>query len=113
MRVRTHASCGTSIESNEIQLNVGVPSEPGPPAALVSSVAGNTVTLTWQAGSGVVDGYLLEAGSAPGSAGLASVPLGAVGSLARAFEQATEWHTRRPPLTPDTPVPPLKRPEGA
>jgi aspartyl-tRNA(Asn)/glutamyl-tRNA(Gln) amidotransferase subunit A len=30
---------------------------------------------------------------------------GRVLALARAFEQATDWHTRRPPLTPDTPVP--------
>ena len=37
---------------------------------------------------------------------------GRVLALARAFEQATDWHTRRPPLTPDTPVPPLKRVEG-
>ncbi|MGD9904746.1 MAG: amidase [Vicinamibacterales bacterium] len=34
---------------------------------------------------------------------------GRVLALARAFEQATEWHARRPPLTPDTPVPPLAR----
>lgn len=38
---------------------------------------------------------------------------GRVLALARAFEQATDWHTRRPPLTADTPVPPLKRTEGA
>ena len=37
---------------------------------------------------------------------------GRVLALARAFEDATDWHTRRPPLTPDTPVPPLKRVEG-
>jgi aspartyl-tRNA(Asn)/glutamyl-tRNA(Gln) amidotransferase subunit A len=37
---------------------------------------------------------------------------GRVLALARAFEQATDWHTRRPPLAPDTPVPPLKRVEG-
>jgi aspartyl-tRNA(Asn)/glutamyl-tRNA(Gln) amidotransferase subunit A len=37
---------------------------------------------------------------------------GRVLALARAFEQATEWHRRRPPLTPDTPVPALKRVEG-
>jgi aspartyl-tRNA(Asn)/glutamyl-tRNA(Gln) amidotransferase subunit A len=37
---------------------------------------------------------------------------GRVLALARAFEQATDWHTRRPPLTPDTPVPPLTRTEG-
>jgi aspartyl-tRNA(Asn)/glutamyl-tRNA(Gln) amidotransferase subunit A len=37
---------------------------------------------------------------------------GRVLALARAFEVATDWHTRRPPLTPDTPVPPLKRVES-
>ena len=32
---------------------------------------------------------------------------GKVLALARAFEQATEFHTRRPPIRPETPVPPL------
>ena len=37
---------------------------------------------------------------------------GRVLALARAFEQASEWRMKRPPLTPDTPVPPLSRPTG-
>ena len=32
---------------------------------------------------------------------------GRVLALARAYERATEWHTRKPPLTPGTAVPPL------
>jgi aspartyl-tRNA(Asn)/glutamyl-tRNA(Gln) amidotransferase subunit A len=32
---------------------------------------------------------------------------GRVLALAHAFEQATDWHTRRPPIRPDTPLPPL------
>ena len=32
---------------------------------------------------------------------------GKVLALAAAYERATEWHKRKPPLTPDTPVPPL------
>ena len=28
-------------------------------------------------------------------------------ALAHAYEQATQWHLKRPPITPDTPVPPL------
>ncbi len=28
-------------------------------------------------------------------------------ALAAAYEKATQWHTMKPPLTPDTPVPPL------
>ncbi len=37
---------------------------------------------------------------------------GRVLALARAYEQASEWRTKRPPLTPDTPVPPLSRTAG-
>ena len=32
---------------------------------------------------------------------------GKVLALAYAYQQATDWHLRKPPLTPDTPVPPL------
>jgi len=32
---------------------------------------------------------------------------GKVLALAYAFQQATDWHKRKPPITPDTPVPPL------
>jgi aspartyl-tRNA(Asn)/glutamyl-tRNA(Gln) amidotransferase subunit A len=32
---------------------------------------------------------------------------GKVLALAHAYERATEWHNRKPPLTPDTPVPAL------
>jgi aspartyl-tRNA(Asn)/glutamyl-tRNA(Gln) amidotransferase subunit A len=32
---------------------------------------------------------------------------GKVLALARAFEQATDFHTRKPPIRPDTPVPAL------
>ncbi len=32
---------------------------------------------------------------------------GKILALAHAFEQATDWHKRHPPLRPDTPVPPL------
>ena len=32
---------------------------------------------------------------------------GKVLALAYAYQQATDWHKRRPPLTPDTPVPPI------
>ena len=38
---------------------------------------------------------------------------GRVLALANAYEQATDWHTRRPVLSPDTPVPPIERKDGA
>lgn len=37
---------------------------------------------------------------------------GRVLALARAYEQASEWRARRPPITPDTVVPPLARTTG-
>jgi aspartyl-tRNA(Asn)/glutamyl-tRNA(Gln) amidotransferase subunit A len=36
---------------------------------------------------------------------------GKVLALARAYEQVTDWHKRKPQLTPDTPVPPLAETE--
>jgi aspartyl-tRNA(Asn)/glutamyl-tRNA(Gln) amidotransferase subunit A len=33
---------------------------------------------------------------------------GKVFALARAYEDQTKWYTHRPPLTPDTPVPPIR-----
>ena len=37
---------------------------------------------------------------------------GKVLALARAFEQATDFHARRPPIRPETPVPPLATTDG-
>jgi aspartyl-tRNA(Asn)/glutamyl-tRNA(Gln) amidotransferase subunit A len=34
---------------------------------------------------------------------------GRVLALAQAYEKATQWHEMRPKLTPDMPVPPIKR----
>jgi aspartyl-tRNA(Asn)/glutamyl-tRNA(Gln) amidotransferase subunit A len=34
---------------------------------------------------------------------------GKVLALANAYEKATQWHTKKPTLTPDTPVPPIVR----
>jgi aspartyl-tRNA(Asn)/glutamyl-tRNA(Gln) amidotransferase subunit A len=34
-------------------------------------------------------------------------------ALARAYEKATEWHLRKPPITADTPVPPLATTEDS
>jgi aspartyl-tRNA(Asn)/glutamyl-tRNA(Gln) amidotransferase subunit A len=37
---------------------------------------------------------------------------GRVLALANAYEKATAWHTRRPKLGLDMPVPPIKRKDG-
>ena len=49
---------------------------PGAPANLSAQVVGTSVQLAWTAGSGSVSTYLIEAGSAPGLANLASFPTG-------------------------------------
>jgi aspartyl-tRNA(Asn)/glutamyl-tRNA(Gln) amidotransferase subunit A len=38
---------------------------------------------------------------------------GRILALASAYEKATAWHTRRPALTPEMPVPPIKRKNGS
>ena len=63
--------------------------------------------------------YGLPAISVPCGFGRDSTPIGLmiagphfaegkVLALARAYEQETKWDLRRPPLTPDTPVPPIR-----
>ncbi len=57
---------------------------PGAPSGLTATVSGRTVTLSWAApASGATPtGYLLEAGSSPGAANLASFATGLVPSIA-------------------------------
>ena len=65
------------------------------------------------------DGYGVPAISIPCGFSKVGMPIGLmiagphfseseVLALAYAFQQATDWHLRRPPLTPDMPVPPIK-----
>jgi hypothetical protein len=56
---------------SHVAVPLAVPSAPG---NLVASVGGTTVSFNWTAAPGAT-GYLLEAGSAPGSSNLASVPV--------------------------------------
>ena len=71
VRVRAQNAAATSAPSNERQVNVGSCSLPGPPGALVASTNGTSVNLAWSAAtSGVVQGYRLIVGSAPGLANL-------------------------------------------
>ena len=54
---------------------------PAAPGALGASVAGSRVSLAWQPpASGAPDGYVVEAGSSPGLANLAVLPLAGAGS---------------------------------
>lgn len=76
---------GAAVASNEIRVDVTPPSLPGPPQQLTTTVAGNVVSLTWQApadtGGAPVVGYVLEAGSAAGASNLARLTLGSATSF--------------------------------
>lgn len=57
--------------------------QPGAPGSLEAQVSGARVSLAWLASAGSLDGYVIEAGSAPGLANLATLPLaGGATSLA-------------------------------
>lgn len=73
---------GVEVSSNEIRVDIGPLPPPPAPLAMTAAVSGSVVTFTWQPpASGVVSGYVLEAGTAAGLTNLASVPLGSVTSV--------------------------------
>ncbi len=77
-RVTATNACGTSGPSGEVFFTIGAPDAlPAAPAALTSTVAGSTLTLSWTAPAGPVSGYVLEAGSAQGLANIGAATIGA------------------------------------
>lgn len=78
-RVFARNACGLSLPSNEVLIAVRVPDAP---TALVASTIGAAVTLRWTAPVGPAPaGFVIEAGSAPGAANIASLPLAGTTTL--------------------------------
>jgi hypothetical protein len=81
VRVRAMNTNGVSAASNEVKLVVGnhaaasCGAAPPAPGSLAASVAGSTVTLVWGTAAGQPTAYVLEAGSRPGAADLATTDL--------------------------------------
>lgn len=75
IRVLALTAAGWSAPSNEVVITVDV-GPPGTPLDLQSIVLGSLASFSWQRGpGGTPTSYLLEAGSAPGLANLAIVPV--------------------------------------
>lgn len=80
VRVRARNAGGTSVPSNEVAVTVqgACANAPGAPSGLTATVSGSSLTLTWLApvGGCTPTMYVLEAGSGPGLANLASFSTG-------------------------------------
>jgi hypothetical protein len=66
---------GTSGPSNEVTVIVSAPSLPGAPTLNPPVISGNTVSLSWVAGSGTPTSYVLYVATTPGGSAIATVTL--------------------------------------
>jgi hypothetical protein len=66
---------GTSGPSNEVTLIVSAPSLPGAPTLNPPVIPGNTVSLSWVAGSGTPTSYVLYVATTHGGSAIATVTL--------------------------------------
>jgi uncharacterized Zn-binding protein involved in type VI secretion len=84
-RVKAQNSLGTSADSAEVAFTIGTTRPPRQPGALTGSLQNGVATLSWSVPAhedgASPTGYLIEAGSGPGLANLASVPVGNVTSI--------------------------------
>jgi hypothetical protein len=100
VRVRARNALGNSAPSNEIQVVVGVvivpgPGCPGAPRSLTGVGSVGTVTMSWLAPlSGAVQSYLIEAGSVPGAANLATLNNGLSTTFTRGGVPAGTFYVR-------------------
>ncbi len=80
LRVLAANSFGIGPPSDEVSLIVVGPTPcstaPSAPTNLVAFVSGSTVTLGWSVSTGLVTSYVVEAGSGPGLANLATADTG-------------------------------------
>ena len=96
VRLAASNACGVGPVSNEVTFTLGI-NLPGSPENLASSVAtGGLVTLTWDApaSGGAVTSYLVEAGSSPGLADLATLSTGSAGTVFHASAPAGTYYVR-------------------
>ena len=77
VRVRAVVNGVEGQASSEVVLTIpAAPVPPSAPAGLAASVGGGTVSLSWTAAAGNAESYVIEAGTLPGQANLASFDTG-------------------------------------
>jgi hypothetical protein len=76
-RVRAQTAAGTGAPTPDVQFGVGQGAPPLPPRAFLSTVIGTSVAFQWTENplGPTIAGYQLQAGSAPGLADIAVLPL--------------------------------------
>lgn len=75
LRIKAQNALGTSAPTAERTLVVGGCTVPSAPPTFTGSANGQQVAMQWTAPGGIVQGYRLVAGTAPGLSNLASVDL--------------------------------------
>ena len=94
VRVRARNGVSTGPPSNEVVVTVpGACASPAPPAGLSHGVSGATVQFTWAAVAAATR-YVLEAGSGPGLANLASIDTGTAVATFTAAAPPGTYHVR-------------------
>jgi hypothetical protein len=99
VRVRAADTQGVGAPSNEAVVAVpnggGCGTVPNAPGSLVSTVVGNQVTLTWSATAAgcPATGFVIQAGTMPGSSNLALINVGPATSLSVTAPPGT-YHVR-------------------
>ena len=74
VRLKAVNQFGAGPVSTEVMFTIGAVAVPGPPTNLVASVSGTTLSLTWgaPASGGAPLGYVIDAGTGPGSSNIAA-----------------------------------------
>ncbi len=95
-RVKAANAVGASPDSTEIAFRVGAKQRPRSPLGLTGGFQGSTAVLSWAASAGddqedAPTGFILEAGSAPGLANLATVRLGDVANFQAVVPRGTYY----------------------
>ena len=94
VRVVAQAGAVRSLPSNEVAIAVGTGCDlPAAPVGLSATATASSASLEWDAAAGAPTGYVIEAGSGPGLANLATLAIAPVTAFSTAAPAGT-YHVR-------------------